>query len=305
MDITRLYSDFGINICPDEHKHHREGWVNAECPFCESDPGHEGFHLGWNLSDEYFYCWRCGWHPPIKTISELLKVPNWRAAELLNKYGVNRTIYKTVDKPKRPFTIPRISELEAGHVQYLKRRGFDPQEIVSTWKIAGLGPLGYLQDEGKIIDYRFRIYIPYFWNNELVSFDTRDVTDRQPDKYKACPKNLEQIERKHILYGIQEAWTDTGICVEGPTDVWRLGKYSFGVSGIQYTQEQLRLISQIFKRVWVLFDGEPQAQKQANKLVADLRFRGVKADKFVLLKGDPGSLPQHEADKLVEKLLNT
>jgi hypothetical protein len=304
MDILRLYTDFSIELCPEEHKHHREGWVNTSCPFCESEPGHEGFHLGWNLAEEYFYCWRCGWHPPILTVSKLLKVPNWEAAKLLNQYKINRTIYTVVEKPKRPFQTPSdLTELNSGHTRFLKKRGFNPYKLVKDWKIAGTGPLSFLHDGERKIDYRFRIYIPYFWNNELVSFDTRDYTEKQSDKYKACPKHLERMERKHILYGMQEAWTSTGICVEGPTDVWRMGKNSFAVSGIQYTQEQVRLIAKIFKRVWIVFDSESQAQKQAKNLEADLRFRGVKADRFVLLKGDPGGLPQYEADKMVENLM--
>lgn len=304
MDIVRLYQDYSIEICPEEHKHHREGWVNTECPFCSSPTSNPGYHLGWNLSDEYFYCWRCGWHPPIRTVSELLKLPNWKAAELLERYEINRTIYKSVTKPKHPFKPPSdIIPLNASHIHYLRKRKFDPEQIEKDWKIAGLGPFSTLEVDGIDMDYRFRLYIPYFWNNELVSFDTRDVTDKQEDKYKACPKHLERIERKHILYGMQEAWESTGICVEGPTDVWRMGRHSFAVSGIQYTQEQVRLISKIFKRVWIVFDSEPQAQRQAKKLEADLRFRGVKTDRFVLLKGDPGSLPQYEADKLVQKLM--
>jgi len=74
------------------------------------------------------------------------------------------------------------------------------------------------------------------------------------------------------------------------------------VSGIQYTHEQIRVISNTFKRVAIVFDDEPQAQNQARKLVADLRFRNVDAWN-VEIKGDPGSMKQKDADELVKNLM--
>ena len=83
------------------------------------------------------------------------------------------------------------------------------------------------------INYSHRIIIPYIWNSEIVSFDARDATNKQLNKYQACPLEREIVEHKRILYGTQEMWTDTGICVEGTTDVWRLGTDSFATSGIK------------------------------------------------------------------------
>jgi hypothetical protein len=77
---------------------------------------------------------------------------------------------------------------------------------------------------------------------------------------------------------------------------------SFAVSGIKYTSKQLRLIARLFKRVPVLFDDDPQAIVQANKLIADLKFRGVDAFR-VDIKGDPGSLSNKEAAYLRKQLL--
>jgi len=41
---------------------------------------------------------------------------------------------------------------------------------------------------------------------------------------------------------------------------------SFAVSGIEFTHTQVRLIAQIFKRVLIVFDGEPQAQKTSTEI---------------------------------------
>lgn len=300
MDIIQLYQDFNIDFVTEGHKHSRPGWVNCECPFCSSSITNPGYHLGWNETEEYFFCWRCGWHPPVRTISELLKIPINAVPEVLKQYGVNhiRQRIKPV-VPKKEFKFPfATSDLEKAHKKYLINRGFNPQEIEKIWKIKAVGPIGKLDG----INYRFRIILPYYWNGQIVSFDSRDITGRSTAKYIACPKEREIIEHKSILYGLQEEWTETGICVEGPTDVWRLGVNSFAVSGIEYTHAQVRVMAQTFKRIAVIFDDESQAQKQAKKLVADLKFRGVDAWN-IKITGDPGSMKQSEADELVKSIL--
>jgi DNA primase len=118
----------------------------------------------------------------------------------------------------------------------------------------------------------------------------------------ACPKDRELIPHKEILYGKQEYWKDNAICVEGPTDVWRFGVRSFAVSGIKFTPKQVRVMAKMFKRVAVCFDNDPQALIQANKLVGELKFRGVDAFR-VDIEGDPGSMKQEDADYLVKQLI--
>ena len=301
MDIYRLYQDYNIPIAPEGHKHQRYGWVNIECPFCSGIVGNNpGYHLGWNEDYEYFFCWRCGWHPPVKTISLLLNITKNDAEKILIQYGVNRSIrvYKK-EKDKQPFQLPiGSSELTKQHEMYLQKRGFDVNHITKLWKLKATGPIGKL---GKT-DYRFRIIIQFYWNVEIVSFDSRDITNQQPEKYKACPKEREIIEHKRILYGNQDYWTSTGIGVEGPTDVWRLGPNSVATSGIIYKPQQVRIIAQSFKRFAVVYDDEPQAQKQARKLVAELKFRGVDAWN-VKIKGDPGNMKQKDADELVKSII--
>jgi len=296
MDIVRLFRDLGVEHYTEGHKHCRPGWVNVECPFCT---GNKGYHLGWNIRDEYFVCWRCGWHPPIKTIMELTSLNFGDVSSLISQYGINKTVIHYKEKEKQKITYPSGTiELQPNHKKYLSERGFNPEKIAKQWKLLGTGPISQLDG----ISYKHRIIIPFYWNGKLVSFDSRDITGKHPNKYQACPKHFELIEHKSILYGNQENWDpELGICVEGPTDVWRIGKLAFAVSGIKYTQAQVRLIATIFKRVAVVFDDDPQAQIQAKKLLAELKFRGVDAFN-VKIKGDPGSMRQKEVKELLEKI---
>ena len=299
MDIIKLYQDYNVEFVTEGHKHARPGWVNCECPYCSSPSTNPGYHLGWNMDEEYYFCWRCGWHPPVKTISLLLNVSISQAIELMNVYGINRTVTTIKKVDKKDFELPsNCGELSYMHRKYLISRGFNARKIERLWKIKATSHFSILDN----INYKFRIIIPFFWNGQMVSFDSRDISNKQLSKYKACPKEREIIEHKHILYGNQEHWIDTGIGVEGPTDVWRLGPLSCATSGIEYTQAQVRIIAQTFKRFAVIFDDEPQAQRQAKKLVAELKFRGVDAWN-IKIKGDPGSLKQSEADELIKSIL--
>jgi hypothetical protein len=109
------------------------------------------------------------------------------------------------------------------------------------------------------------------------------------------------VHHKHILYGQQENWGDVGICVEGITDVWRLGPSAFATFGIEFTANQVFHMASAFEWVVILFDEEVQAQAQAEKLAASLRFRAVRV-KIHKIVGDPGDLDQEEANHLVKEL---
>jgi DNA primase len=186
------------------------------------------------------------------------------------------------------------------HKRYLQSRNFDPDHLIKTWQLLSAGPVSSLDN----IDYKNRIIIPYQWDNQTVSFDSRSISKSasHEKRYKACPKEYEIVDHKNILYGKQEHWNKVGILVEGPTDVWRMGTSSFAVSGIQYTSNQVRVISRIFQRVAVCFDDDPQARIQATKIVAELKFRGVNAFR-IDIEGDPGSMKQEDANYLVKQLM--
>ena len=299
MDIVQLYQDFSVDFQSEGHKHCRPGWVNTPCPFCSGNPG---YHLGYNLSGDYFFCWRCGRKQTDYTLSKLLNVTYGEAKSIAKQYGlIIASAPVKVDIRRKAFKYPSgIGPLEDNHIRYLQERNYDPDYLIKLWDLQATGPISKLDK----IDYKHRIIIPYEWDNQTVSFDSRSISIHGSDKtrYKACPKERELTDHKTILYGKQKYWKDTGICVEGPTDVWRLGPFSFAVSGIQYTPKQIRVIAKHFKRVAVLFDPESQAREQADKLIADLKFRAVDAFR-IDLNCDPGDLPQDEADYIVKQII--
>lgn len=303
MQIVQLYQDYGIDYVTEGHKHCRPGWINTPCPFCTGNPG---YHLGYNEDDNYYYCWRCGWHPVTPTIAKLLNTPIREVPTILTHYNL-----VIVSKKTGPIVKPRVKAhrmpsgtgpIDKIHRTYLEKRKYDPDEIERTWNIVGTGPVSLLDG----IDYKFRIIAPVVWNDQQVSFQARDITNKDPNRYRACPKDRELIHHKHIVYGRPDMWGTAGICCEGITDVWRLGTNAFCTFGIKYTPRQVRVIAQTFKRVFIMFDQELQAQKEAAKLEAELKFRGVEALRTVITDSDfsdPGSMTQNDADWLVKQLI--
>jgi hypothetical protein len=304
MDIEQLYRDYNIDFATEgDHRHARPGWVNTPCPFCVGNPG---YHLGYDKNGDKFVCWRCGGKTKTYAVAGVLKVDYSEAKRILRQYGA---LMGRQDKPKKKsgtkdFALPTdLGDLRSKQIRYLESRDFDVDYLIKEFKIQGAGPHSLLiREDEKPLPYKNRIFIPFYWYGEIVTFDARAITEDSFNKYQACPIEMEIRGRKDILYGLQEKWKDTIIIVEGPTDVWRMGPNSAATSGIKYTPKQLRLIAKNFKRVPVLFDDESQAVEQADKLVGDLKFRGV--DSFrVDIKGDPGGLSQEESNYLVKQLI--
>jgi hypothetical protein len=297
MDVIRLCHDFNVTYVT-EGKNCAPGWINLNCPFCNDD----GNHLGYNLSQDYVHCWKCGHHQVSEVFGKLLNMTEGKAWALMQQYGGS-----SAKKVKEPIVKIRAKahKLPSGtgpmgtiHRIYLQRRRFDPEALESQWGLLGTGPISLLDG----IDYKFRIIAPITWNDEEVSFQGRDITGKHTLRYITCPKERELMRHKHILYGKQDEWTDTGICVEGITKVWRLGIHAFATFGIEYTPTQVRVMAKNFKRIAVVFDPEPQAQRQAEKLVAMLKFRNVDAWN-IDIGMDPGDLKQSDADALVKLIM--
>ena len=296
MQIEQLYRDYSVQIADETSRHYRHGWVNVACPHCTGNPG---FHLGYSIEDNYYRCFRCGWHPVNYTLSKLLHISEADVRTLVRQYGGMVTTKAPTHAPRiKAFKTPVTQSLLPAHAKYLEKRKFDPELIKQQWHIRSTTPVSTVDN----INFKHRIFIPIMWDNAMVSYQARDVVGTSTAKYLMCPADRELINCKSILYGAQKHWTDTIICVEGVTDVWRFGVNAVATFGIQYKPVQMHLLARKFKRVVVVFDDDPQAIVQAKRLVAELNFRGTEAA-IEQITGDPGDMSQQEADYLVKAIL--
>jgi len=291
IDMISLFNDYSVPHLSEGHKHCQPGWVQIACPYCSGNPG---WHLGYSFHDDYFNCWRCGFHSTYKVIKELTRVKDVKG--LLRQYSGKpiKVARKKTDKKPKSLILPKgTTPLLPHHKKYLTRRKYNPDKLVELWHLQSSGPTG---------PYKHRIIAPIYYRNKLVSYQGRDVTDKSELKYKACPQELEVVNHQTILYGLDNVNSDKCVLVEGITDVWRLGYGAVACFGIDYTPAQVQLLYKMFNTVYIFFDNELQAQRKAEKLYNNFKGLGMGCEIIEDSSSDPGTMSQHAADSLMHEL---
>lgn len=315
VDYESIFRKYNIDYWT-EGKNVTPGWVNVQCPFCDDGSN----HLGFNPKTGATSCWRCGKHHPNAALSTLLRITDEEAAKLFHKYKSKSSKSKHTqtkeehDKPEEVTYPGNVSELSKQHRKFLKKRKFQPEWLEAMFQIMGTGPVSKLKNEkGKEINFKNRILAPIYWNRKPVSWQTRSVSDNVDLKYITCPMCYEIENHKKILYGMPFAeWNkhrnNTGIIVEGITDVWRLGGETDNVCatfGIEFTLSQVLAIKACFDNVVIVFDNEPIAQSKAEKLKTKLSNIGVAAQICNPLQEgtDPADLDDKDVSSFVKEVL--
>jgi len=271
-------------------KNTRPGWENICCPFCYFD---DSYHGGFNLSKGYYNCWKCGHHSNYDIIKKL--VPAANPANILKEFShsdriLSREEKKTYDNKTIKIPGEKLQEI---HKRYLRKRNFNPAELEYLFKLKGTNHLDRFN--------KFRIIAPVYFNGQVVSYQGRDITDKSPMRYKACPEEYEIIQHKHILYNIDNCNLDWVVLSEGITKVWRLKDNCCCTFGIEYTKEQLLLLSEReFKAVFVLFDPDGPGREAAEKICTDIDSIGMEALK-VRCDFEADELTDEEGSKLMKK----
>lgn len=261
------------------HQHVRSGWIGVDCPFCGS---RNKFHLGINLNGRFGSCWKCGPHSLVQIFTALLKVPQGEARRLVGLVGGSVSV-RPVDHVGKFEKPKRVGALQPCHVAYLRRRGFDPNEIKRLWSIQGIG-----LDP----DYAWRIWIPIRYGSSTVSWSTRSIDDDAERRYINAPARMEAMPAKRILYGMEYA-RSTIIVVEGFTDAWRLGPGTVATMGLQYTQEQIKLMLHYPIR-YICFDSSPDAVRRSQRLADQLSLFPGRTSVLRLDADDPGCASKKE-----------
>lgn len=298
IDFERFCSDYRIDCATSGNSHCAPGWIQVHCPFC---PGVPDYHLGVAPKSFAANCWRCGKKSLRDVISELTGVTKQEAGRILDKYSSGK---KEIRKGRIALGKQKADKciLPAGtgpltdrHKTYLINRGYDPEELERIWGIKGTGPIG---------GYKFRIIAPIYLNGVLVSYQGRDITDKAPLRYKACPKEEEVIDHQQIVYGLDLIEGDTAVIVEGLFDAWRLGPGALSTFGTSFTLAQALLLSRNIKKAFLLFDSEIAAQIEAEKLGNMLAVFGVEIEIVEMVKRgiDPGDLSPKEAQAIMKEL---
>ena len=268
-----------------QHHHATHGWVQVDCPYCS--PGSGKFRLGLHLGGRAASCWSCGKVGPIKAVAELTGLSVGKLLSLLDlPRGEGR------EEPKGTFTEPPgTGPLLPAHEDYLRERGFDPEEIASVWGIKGIGVAPRLG---------WRIWIPVGPWSKPASWTTRSISRTSSTRYLSASPWQEGRPLKSMLYGEEKA-RHAVIVVEGPLDAWRIGPGAVATFGIAFTAPQAARIGRFPLRA-IAFDGEEAAQRQAARLCRLLEAMPGRTVLVELEAKDPGSAGEQEIDQLREYL---
>lgn len=295
FSVQDFLVDNNIPYLAEGHKHCQSGWIQIICPFCSGNPG---WHLGFHLEENFWNCWRCGFHSLYEIIETLsVDLQDDPKATLARYSGRpkhrNKDPYQRVQSGSTCSLPAGSGSLSLPAKQYLRGRGFGPVAMQKQWQIQSTGPFG---------PYKHRIMIPIYLGGHLVSYQGRDITGKSELKYKACAMEREIIHHKHILYGLDQVPFDTIVIVEGILDAWRLGPGAVATFGIKTTAQQVKLMLRYPRRI-ILFDNptkDPQAGPEAEKLAAILSQKPGVTEIIDLHEWpDPGEMPVEEATKLM------
>lgn len=273
---------------PHEHEHVREGWLGVDCQQCSPEWKH--FRLGINERYGYANCWVCGKVNLIEALS-LASGASYKAIRSLLD-GLERR-FNDVIGVKGVYKPPKgVGGLLGTHKRYLKKRGFDPDELEKVWGIQGIGLAAKLA---------WRIFIPIQDHNENnASWTTRSLCE-DGARYVSASVQQEAVSRRSLLYG-EHLCKKSVIVVEGPTDAWRVGPGAVATMGVSFSRSQVLRLSRYPMRV-ICMDTEKGAQNQARKLCEMLApFPGT-TYRVELDSEDPGSANIKEVAKLRRLLL--
>lgn len=289
MTFEELLYEHGVPVAT-EGKHFRQGWLNFDCPFCSAGTGNH--HMGYNVARHYVNCWKCGSHPLITTLAEILSISFAECGKLLTDLDI--PLSKYIPKQRGKLVLPPgISKLSPAHKRYLRGRGFDPKELVRRWGIKGIGMASRCA---------YSIFIPFHYRGEIVSWTTRAIHDRGW-RYMGAKANEEKYNAKELLFG--EDLAVNSICVvEGPFDVFAIGPGAVGLMGLDWSESQLKRIA-TFPIRYICLDNRPSAQKIARELCSELDLFPGETYNVVLRSKDPAEAKRtnHKELKKLRKLL--
>ena len=82
--------------------------------------------------------------------------------------------------------------------------------------------------------YAYRIIIPIYENGILKTWTSRDVTNKQKERYKAATIEESAYDPVEAIYNIDNVKEyHDAFLVEGPTDVWKMGNGSMCFMGCE------------------------------------------------------------------------
>lgn len=299
IDTRSLFDDLNIEY-KDSGKNISNGWLGIDCPYC----GDSSNHLGLNLSNNLFSCWRCSERGTVVKLVKEIKQISYHQANLLMIQYQRDGIFTQVEEQNPTHTNvggqgrnvlvwpnPILDSAPELHRRYLQSRNFDPDFLTKKYG------LRFTPNTGP---YRFRIIAPMNLSGKAVSWIAADIIrNKERIPYLKCPVEMSIVNANSCLYNIDSV-KDVAVICEGITDCWRIGDGSVATLTKNVTSEQTLLLTQRgVRKVLIMFDSD--ALEQAHNVAR--RLSGLfKTEVIELSEGDPADFNLGEVSE-VRKLL--
>lgn len=191
-----------------------------------------------------------------------------------------------------PGEVIRLDKLPRDHraIQYVSgKRGFDPDRLGKFYNVH------YCEDSSRYWMATDRIIIPIYEEKRMVGWQARSLTDSNrrgaPPKYFTCPGT----PRRMLIYNFANAKQyDTGVIVEGVTDVWAVGPMACCTLGATMTPHQRRKFIGAFKRKSAVLLWDPEEYEKPSTVELISEFKTAFDGGFAAVKlpegTDPGKL---------------
>ena len=215
--------------------------------FCDDQSN----HLGINVQAKTISCWKCPVSGNvIKYLTELLGSFN-KALDVLSEH-IPRELLR-FDEERETSNVSKVylprnavQGLLPEHKAYLRKRGFDPDQLEELYTLHSVGPVG---------DFKNRIIVPVMHKMRLVTYTSVDISEESDLRYRHCPDEEAIIPIKEYLCGMEQTDGYNIILVEGLFDWWRFGPGACPSWGVKLTKEQIYLLSK-FQYIKAVGDGD-------------------------------------------------
>jgi hypothetical protein len=264
MNIKELLDKHGVQWFSEGTKNVSHGWIGLKCPVC----GDNSCHLGVNLSTGKTTCFRCGKKNLAWILHLILHCTYSQAKTYVKKLGFDENASEkfqeelTGDREAFDKLFSSFSTtLPSQHYDYLASRKFDVEHVAKKYQLRATS------NSGK---YKFRVIAPIFYQNQIVNFVGRDITNTAEQRYKFCPNSISIMRREKVVYNLHTI-RDRFVVVEGAPGVWRCEDGFVATFGTMFSLDQvLLLVKTGAKRAFTCYDPEPKAQERAKLLALSL-----------------------------------
>ncbi len=245
---------------------YRRGWQKGKCPSC----GRED-KFGFNISQNRTNCFVCGYHPsPIRLVMDLEGLENYQEVKkFLGTYKGRTYLEPVIERIERIETVlPEgyknlmlgSSRLSISARQYVKRRGFDPEEMaLKGW--------GYCT-KGKYFGY---IIIPFYIGGRLIYYNARRYLGSGP-KYNNPSIEEFGIGKSLIMYNSDALGLYTNVyLLEGAINAETIGDEAMATGGKKISHYQVSMILKSdIKGLIIILD--PDAMEDAFRVGLEVAF---------------------------------